>query len=374
MPADRLVVCHGDACAPNTLIDDDGRCSGHVDLGDLGVADRWADLAVATLSLVVELRRRVGGRAARRLRCRRRTRRASTTTGGCGTPAISRPTKLEPDRLSSRKGISAGHERRARRFPDRHQGRKHPVRPLGQPGVLRVVVPVPRQQRAGLGRPRRLSTTSTSRTCTRTTSTRRTCASTSTRTRSCCCPTTRCPTCSANWKSWASTGSSRPPTPSSTRVSGPKGDLDVMIIALRAPADGPIGDSGLVVDDGETVAFNMNDARPVDLDVLHADFGHVDVHMLQYSGRDLVPDGLRHARPRQGGVRHPEAAAPDGPLPPVHRSGRRDVGGPVGGPAVLPRPGTARPQRRPRRPGQHLPRPDGVPGPDAQRTATTAAC
>jgi aminoglycoside phosphotransferase len=49
-PADKLVVCHGDACAPNTLITDDGRCSGHVDLGDLGVADRWADLAVATMS------------------------------------------------------------------------------------------------------------------------------------------------------------------------------------------------------------------------------------------------------------------------------------------------------------------------------------
>ncbi|RRO16714.1 aminoglycoside 3'-phosphotransferase [Saccharopolyspora rhizosphaerae] len=45
---DRLVVCHGDACAPNTLIGDDGRCTGHVDLGSLGVADRWADLAVAT--------------------------------------------------------------------------------------------------------------------------------------------------------------------------------------------------------------------------------------------------------------------------------------------------------------------------------------
>jgi kanamycin kinase len=51
-PVDRLVVCHGDACAPNTLIDDDdGCCCGHVDLGELGVADRWADLAVATLSL-----------------------------------------------------------------------------------------------------------------------------------------------------------------------------------------------------------------------------------------------------------------------------------------------------------------------------------
>ncbi|SMG47499.1 aminoglycoside 3'-phosphotransferase [Agreia pratensis] len=48
---DRLVVCHGDACAPNTLLADDGAVVGHVDLGSLGVADRWADLAVATWSL-----------------------------------------------------------------------------------------------------------------------------------------------------------------------------------------------------------------------------------------------------------------------------------------------------------------------------------
>jgi kanamycin kinase len=45
-------VCHGDACVPNTLIGKDGRCCGHVDLGSLGVADRWADLAVATSSTV----------------------------------------------------------------------------------------------------------------------------------------------------------------------------------------------------------------------------------------------------------------------------------------------------------------------------------
>lgn len=72
-------------------------------------------------------------------------------------------------------------------------------------------------------------------------------------------------------------------------VRGPKGELTVMIIALRAPADGPIGDSGLVVSDGTTTVFNMNDARPVDLDVVHADFGHVDVHMLQYSGAIWYP-------------------------------------------------------------------------------------
>jgi aminoglycoside phosphotransferase len=49
-PVDQLVVCHGDTCAPNTLIDEGGRCCGHVDLGALGVADRWADLAIATWS------------------------------------------------------------------------------------------------------------------------------------------------------------------------------------------------------------------------------------------------------------------------------------------------------------------------------------
>jgi kanamycin kinase len=50
-PLDRLVVCHGDPCAPNTLLAEDGSWSGHVDLDALGVADRWADIAVATMSL-----------------------------------------------------------------------------------------------------------------------------------------------------------------------------------------------------------------------------------------------------------------------------------------------------------------------------------
>lgn len=45
------VVVHGDACAPNTLMGDDGLWSGTVDVGDLGVGDRWADLTVAAVSL-----------------------------------------------------------------------------------------------------------------------------------------------------------------------------------------------------------------------------------------------------------------------------------------------------------------------------------
>jgi kanamycin kinase len=50
-PTDRLVVCHGDACSPNTLLDDAGGFLAHVDFDASGVADRWADLAVATMSL-----------------------------------------------------------------------------------------------------------------------------------------------------------------------------------------------------------------------------------------------------------------------------------------------------------------------------------
>jgi kanamycin kinase len=44
-----VVVCHGDYCPPNVLLHG-GRVVGYVDLGELAVADRWWDLAVATWS------------------------------------------------------------------------------------------------------------------------------------------------------------------------------------------------------------------------------------------------------------------------------------------------------------------------------------
>ena len=49
-----LVVCHRDYCVPNVLFED-GRLSGYVDFVRLGVADRWADLAVATWSVTWDL-------------------------------------------------------------------------------------------------------------------------------------------------------------------------------------------------------------------------------------------------------------------------------------------------------------------------------
>lgn len=48
---DDLVVCHGDACNPNFLFDETGRATGYVDVGSAGIADRYADLAPALLSL-----------------------------------------------------------------------------------------------------------------------------------------------------------------------------------------------------------------------------------------------------------------------------------------------------------------------------------
>jgi kanamycin kinase len=51
VPGDEdLVVCHGDYCAPNVLLEAK-RVTGYVDLGELGAADRWSDVAVGGWSV-----------------------------------------------------------------------------------------------------------------------------------------------------------------------------------------------------------------------------------------------------------------------------------------------------------------------------------
>lgn len=49
-PDEDLVVCHGDFCPPNMLLQQ-GRVTGFVDLGELGAADRWWDVAVGAWSV-----------------------------------------------------------------------------------------------------------------------------------------------------------------------------------------------------------------------------------------------------------------------------------------------------------------------------------
>jgi len=78
------------------------------------------------------------------------------------------------------------------------------------------------------------------------------------------------------------------------------GDLEVTVFAMTAPADGPIGDSALVVADRTARFCNQNDARPRDLEPIRAR-GPFDAHLTQFSGAiwypmvyDL-PEGRRRA-------------------------------------------------------------------------------
>ncbi|MGH9078151.1 MAG: Rieske 2Fe-2S domain-containing protein [Acidimicrobiales bacterium] len=72
-------------------------------------------------------------------------------------------------------------------------------------------------------------------------------------------------------------------------------DLDgvrVAICTATTPADGPLGDSTIAVDDGQAVVLDQNDCRPPDIDLLGA-LGPYDLHLLQYSGAIWYPMAYR---------------------------------------------------------------------------------
>jgi UDP-MurNAc hydroxylase len=64
--------------------------------------------------------------------------------------------------------------------------------------------------------------------------------------------------------------------------------LRIAIVALVAPSDGPEGDSGLIVDDGDACIFNQNDSHPADMPAIQS-FGPFDAHFLQFSGAIWYP-------------------------------------------------------------------------------------
>jgi UDP-MurNAc hydroxylase len=64
--------------------------------------------------------------------------------------------------------------------------------------------------------------------------------------------------------------------------------LTLMVVAMTAPNDGPLGDSCLAVDDGTAAFLNQNDCRPTDLEPI-VQFGQYDGHSLQYSGAIWFP-------------------------------------------------------------------------------------
>lgn len=79
-----------------------------------------------------------------------------------------------------------------------------------------------------------------------------------------------------------------------------RGSLRMMVTPMRAPSDGPIGDSSLSVDDGTASILDQNDSHPIDVDKV-LEFGTPDAYFTQFSGAiwwpmvyDLPLDSKRH--------------------------------------------------------------------------------
>lgn len=60
-PEEELVLSHGDFCLPNIFIKED-KLSGYIDLGRMGIADKWLDIAICYRSLKHNYEGKYGGK------------------------------------------------------------------------------------------------------------------------------------------------------------------------------------------------------------------------------------------------------------------------------------------------------------------------
>ena len=166
------------------------------------------------------------------------------------------------------------------------------------------------------------------------------------------------------------------------------GDLTLMVTPLRAPSDGPIGDSSLSVDDGTASILNQNDSHPLDLEKL---LGVLEARGVLHAGVGchLVADGLRPAAGRQAELRQAQARRPEQAGDVLHREGGCRARLPDGGAADVParravplqRPGARerldlhRPARVPRAHARAASRAEGlrVPSRHGRRAERTAS-
>ena len=95
-------------------------------------------------------------------------------------------------------------------------------------------------------------------------------------------------------------------------------------MALDAPTDGPLGDSALLIDDGE-IARPEHERLPADRPGQAAGARAARPAVPPVLRGDLVPDGLRVPGPGQGHAGPQEAGRPAGANPALHRDPGPDL-------------------------------------------------